>query len=296
MADGRDLTSAADLAIIRAAYARQMVRSFGLDDPRVEAAFAAVPREDFLGGAPWSLIRSGSGRHTLARNDPVLVYQDVLVALDAARGVNNGSPALHALMLHHLGVRQGDRVLHVGAGGGYYSALLAELAGAAGQVAAIEFEPGLAANARGHLAPWGNVTVQTGDGAAFPTALVDRIYVNFAVARPAEAWLDHLAPGGTLLFPLAVPPPGDPAAQHGRGAVLALTRTDSGFAAKFVSPCSFVCAEGELAGDAPLRLRLHEAFQRGGVEFVASFRRGPSPPERCWFWSPEWSLSYDPPI
>ena len=69
----------------------------------------------------------------------------MLVVLDPARGLNNGSPSLHALMLHHLAVRPGDRVLHVGAGAGYYSAMLAELAGPEGSVIAIEYDPRLAA-------------------------------------------------------------------------------------------------------------------------------------------------------
>jgi len=289
------MTDEADLAIIRRAFARQMVGTYGLDDPRVEAAFASVPRERFLGDGPWTLIRPAVGQITLKRNDPTMIYQDLLVVLDGSRGVNNGSPSLHALMLHRLGVRPGDRVLHVGAGGGYYTALLAELATPAGRVEAVEFDPGLAALAARNLAPWPNVSVRCGDGAVFPDAEMDRIYVNFGVALPAAAWLDRLSPGGTLVFPLAVANPEDPNAQHGRGAVLALTRTGEGFAASFVSPCSFVRAEGALAGDGDLQVSLHAAFARGGVEFVASLRRGASPPGRCWFWSPDWSLSYDPP-
>jgi protein-L-isoaspartate(D-aspartate) O-methyltransferase len=289
------MTDEADLAVVRRAYARQMLAAYGLSDPALEAAFATVRREDFLGDGAWTLHRTFLGPRTLPANDPVQLYQDVLVVLDEQRAVNNGSPSLHALMLHRLGVRPGDRVLHVGAGGGYYTAMLAELVTASGQVDAVEFEPALAARAQANLAPWPNVTVHAGDGANWPAAETDRIYVNFAVARPADAWLDRLASGGVLVFPLAVPAPDKPDAKSGRGAVLALTREANGFAAAFVSPCGFVRAEGPLAGDASLQARLHEAFARGGVEFVASFRRGPGTPERCWFYSEEWSLSYDAP-
>ena len=289
------LTESPELPIIRRAFARQMAVAHGLVDPRIEAAFATVRREDFLADAPWSLLRLGDGPRTLDRNDPVQLYQDVLVVLDRERGVNNGSPSLHALMLQHLGVQPGDRVLHVGVGGGYYTAMLAELATPTGQVTAVEFDPRLAEQARGHLAPWPNVVVHTGDGAAYPAEEVDRVYINFAVTQPAEHWLDFLALGGTLEFPLAVRKAGEPNATSGEGAVLVVTRVADGFAAKFVSRCGFVCAEGPLSGAPQLTDGLRDAFQRGGIEFVASLRRGPSPPERCWFWSPGWSLSYDLP-
>jgi protein-L-isoaspartate(D-aspartate) O-methyltransferase len=165
----------------------------------------------------------------------------------------------------------------------------------AGHVAAIEFDASLAARAGAALAPWPNVTVTNSDGADFPHADVDRIYVNFGVARPADAWLDHLAPGGVLVFPLVAPPAKEPDALHGDGAVLAVAATPTGFAASFVSRCSFVRAHGVLAGDMSLQKRLHDAFGNGGVDFVGSLRRRPSSPDRCWLWTPEWSLSYDPP-
>jgi protein-L-isoaspartate O-methyltransferase len=78
----------------------------------------------------------------------VLAYQDVLFALQSEKGVNNGSPSLHARLLAELDVQiGGDRIVHVGAGTGYYSAILAELVGTSGHVHAVEMDPDLAANA-----------------------------------------------------------------------------------------------------------------------------------------------------
>lgn len=279
---------------VRRGYAQRMMARAGITDPALEAAFAAVPREDFLPDPPWTVVNPGQGPVVIESHDREKLYDNVLVALDPRRGVNNGSPALHALMLHRLGVRPGDQVVHIGAGAGYYSALLAELVGPAGHVLAVEYDASLADAAQRNLAQWENVRVLCGDGASFPVAPAQRIYVNFAVARPASAWLDWLQPAGTLVFPLGVPDPDEPGIS-GQGAVLLITRSDAGYAASFVSRCAFVCAEGRLAGGSALRTNIHLAFQRGGVEFVASLRRGRPPPERCFFWSPQWSLWSDPP-
>jgi protein-L-isoaspartate(D-aspartate) O-methyltransferase len=279
-----------DLARVRRDYAAALVASLPHADPRIEAAFANVRREQFLGPPPWTLFGRSQSWQSEGAGE---LYQDVLVALDAERGVNNGSPALHALMLQHLGVSPGEAVLHAGAGGGYYTAILAELAGPEGRVTAVEFNHDLAAQARRNLADRPNVSVLEGDAAGFPLAPTERIYVNFGVAGPAATWLDRLAPGGRLVFPLCVPSPHRRHSAH--GAALCLTRTAAGYAARYISPVAFVVADGPLAGDAQTQKALYDAFNRGGVESVASLRRDAGEPGRCWFCSPTWSLCYDPP-
>ena len=61
--------------------------------------------------------------------DPRHVYHDVLIALDEARGINNGQPSLWALLFDELDIAANDAVLHLGCGTGYYTAIAAELAG-----------------------------------------------------------------------------------------------------------------------------------------------------------------------
>ena len=90
--NGRAL-SRDELAIVRRAYARQMLAILGVDNPPIEAAYAAVPREAFLGPAPWTASSPFTGYRPLSGRDPVVLYQDLLIALDPARGVNNGSLA-----------------------------------------------------------------------------------------------------------------------------------------------------------------------------------------------------------
>ena len=280
------------LAERRAGYARVMVKAAEAENPALEAAFAAVRREDFMTPGPWTLFRVPGGPETLAQNDPALLYPqeaapEVLVVLDAASGINNGSPTLHARMMQNLGVRRGDRVLHLGAGTGYYSAILAELVGPQGAVTAVEFTPHLAALAQANLAPWPWVRAVQGDAADFPTEQVDRIYVNFAVADPADAWFDQLGEGGTLVFPLGL--------AFQRGAVLCITRQGAGFAARHICPCGFVGAAGRLAGDAEHQRHLAAALEAGGIADLASLHRPPARPAQAWLRSPRWTLSPEPP-
>ena len=109
------------LADLRRVYARQMLALAGaLADTHLENAFAAVPRESFLGSGPWRIMTPWSPYATVPEQDPALIYQDVVVALDEARGINNGSPSLHAHWMHLAAPRPGERVAHIGAGAGYY--------------------------------------------------------------------------------------------------------------------------------------------------------------------------------
>ena len=221
----------------------------------------------------------------------------MVIALQPDRGVNNGSPSLHAKMLHDLAVEPGQHVAHIGAGAGYYTAMLAELVGPSGQVSAYEFDTELAERARVNLAPWPNVTVNAADGAQAPADMVDRIYVNFGVAATAASWLDHLAPGGKLLFALGALHPNARAKfpRHAaKGAALLIDCRPNGFAAQWLYPAYYVCAEGDLTGDEQSELALFAAFDKGGIEFVKSLRWNETVDSaRCWYWTPRWALSYD---
>jgi protein-L-isoaspartate(D-aspartate) O-methyltransferase len=164
-------------------------------------------------------------------------------------------------------------------------------------VLAVEFDRDLAALAAANLAPWRQVEVVAGDAAEHPLAPADRIYVNFGVARPAPAWLERLAPQGRLVFPLGARHPqavGSRARFAAQGAALLIERRDDAFAASWLGAAWFILAEGALRGDEDAQEGLFRAFERGGVEFVKRLRRGdPGDPARCWYWTPEWSLSFD---
>ena len=167
-------------------------------------AFAAVARERFLGPGPWRILsdRCLDDYFHTPNDDPRWIYHDVLVAIDHTRGLNNGLPSFWAGNLDHLDLKRDQRVMQVGAGTGYYAAVLAEIVGPNGHVIAIECDGELAARARINLGPWRQVDVVHGDGRTHDSGEVDVIIVFAGSTHPAPLWLDRLAPGGQLLMPL----------------------------------------------------------------------------------------------
>jgi protein-L-isoaspartate(D-aspartate) O-methyltransferase len=144
--------------------------------------------------------------------------------------------------------RPGEHVVHIGAGTGYYSAILAELVGDEGRVTSIEFDAALAARAQRNLADRSNVACIKGNGFDWPQGAVDVAYVNFAAARPARSWVENLNVGGRLVFPLGVPRAATPMIGQGLNAIaLLVTRHIGGYSAKPLGRVSFVYAESEEA-------------------------------------------------
>src|SRR5258707_9129982 len=190
----------------RQCYAEELRFTANIASPAVVAAFAEVPRERFVGPGPWRIkspMRMGP-YWTTPDADPRHVYHDALIALDEARGINNGQPSLWAKLYDELRLSAGAHVVHVGAGVGYYSAILAEIVGRRGQVTAIEIDPNLAGRARDNLAAWPQAIVIVADGFTFrPERPADAIVVNAWVSHVSTTWLDMLAAeNGRLLVPL----------------------------------------------------------------------------------------------
>jgi protein-L-isoaspartate(D-aspartate) O-methyltransferase len=268
----------------RRAYAAEIARRAGISDPRSEAAFVSVPREDFAGSPPWR-IGSGGLFGQSSSSDPARLYEDVLIAIDAERGINNGQPSLHALSIAALELREGETVVQIGAGAGYYTAILAELVGPEGKVTAYEIEADIAARAAANLARYPRVEVRARSGVeGLPQA--DAIYVNAAASHPLRAWLDALKVSGRLVFPLQ--------AAGSSGAMLMVTRPQRGDAwpARFLLDVVFIACEG--AQDSKMARKLNEAFRRGGSERVRSLRLGDAPSRTDWVRGDGWALSTEP--
>ena len=284
----------AELAVVRAAYAKQILAAAGVTDARLAQAFAAIHREDFVGPGPWLIIRWLRNYVPTPDADPVYLYTDDLVALVPERRLNNGQPSLHAHLIHQAQPAAGEHVVHVGTGAGYYTALLAHLVGPSGRVTAIEYDADLAARARANLAPYAHVTVIEGDGTQVPFDAADVIYVNAGCTRPATRWLDGLADGGRLIMPMTSDQGFSQTAPErimSSGAVFRIERCGADYLAKWISPVAiFHCAGGR---DENSERALAEAFARGGWDKVTRLYRDEDiPDERCWVRGPGWCLAY----
>jgi protein-L-isoaspartate(D-aspartate) O-methyltransferase len=268
---------------LRSFFASLICGTAEVRDPRIEQAFAAVSREPFVGPGPWTITDSGPGPYIKTPDDdPAFIYQDTLVALDSERGINIGQPSGHALWLDALALREGETVLQIGAGSGYYTAIIAHLVGASGRVHAYEIDPGFAARATENLKGLPQVDVQARSGVVGDLPKADAIYVCAGCSRPSLAWLDALRPGARLLFPLA--PEGE------MGGMLLLKRPDHGpvWPAKFVSGAGFVGCVGLQETGANDRLK--KAFSKGRDQ-VRSFRIDGDKDETCWLAGDGWWLS-----
>jgi protein-L-isoaspartate(D-aspartate) O-methyltransferase len=282
----------AELAIIRRAYAKQILAAAGVTDARIEMAFATVRREDYLGPGPWQFFRWPNTYVPSPDADPVYLYTNDLIGIAPERQINNGQPSLHAALIAKAMPREGEHVVHVGTGAGYYTAILAHLVGPTGRVTGIEFEADIAARARASFSGVANVEIVHGDGAVVPFTTADVIYVNAGATYPAAAWLDGLAEGGRLILPLT--------ANMGfnelqvtarRGAVFRIERRGTEYLAACVSPVViFPCAGSR---DSVSEAALAAAFERGDWHKVSRLYRGDDiPPERCWVRGSGWCLAY----
>ena len=210
--------TALDPTALRLALAEDVATTHLTLDPGWRDAVAAVPRELFLDeaafrqtGAGWEAVRRAEvGEDAWLR----MVYSDQtwvtqVEGTDAAdvTGPVSGSPTSSATLPSLVvrtgqvaGLRRGQKVLEVGTGTGYSTAVLAERIGAENLVC-VEYDPGLAADAARHLHDAGYApTLVTGDGlqGCKDHADYDAIIATCAVRSIPPAWFWQLNDGGTI--------------------------------------------------------------------------------------------------
>jgi protein-L-isoaspartate(D-aspartate) O-methyltransferase len=212
-------------------YAEEVIISAQISSPRLFAALASVPREKFAGPGPWRLgAISGLGSLTYMTSPNAAarhVYHNTLIALDEARWINMGHPGTLASWISALELKPGDRVFHLGAGVGYYTALMAHMVGADGHVVAWEADPALATRAAENLREYANVELHFGDGVSAEFDPVDAMFINAGVTHPRREWLTLLRSHGRMIVPLTV----DVDASVGRGVMMKVSGTQQSLAA-----------------------------------------------------------------
>jgi protein-L-isoaspartate(D-aspartate) O-methyltransferase len=207
----------------------QLKQEGNLHDPRVEAAFRAVPRHLFLPDLPLDQA-----------------YKDDAIPtkrLDSGEVVSSSSqPAMMAIMLEQLDLQPGQRVLEIGAGTGYNAALMAHLVGETGHVITLDIDQDIVDAAREHLAAAGipGVEVVQGDGAlGYPeSAPYDRIILTVGAWDLPPAWLDQLKPDGRLVLPLDI---------KGTQKSVAFEWRDDHLESLSVRACQFMTLRGQAA-------------------------------------------------
>ncbi|MCV9937430.1 methyltransferase domain-containing protein [Boseaceae bacterium BT-24-1] len=222
---------------------------------RVLTAFREVPREPFAGKGPWKLrspLYSNSAIFT-PNADPRHLYHCALVVLDEALGINIGEPTMWARLLARVDVAESASILQIGAGTGYYTAILSKLAHAGG-VLAFETQKTLADLASENLGAQRSVDIRHGDGAVDlqeGDGPFDLIVAFAGVTHPVEPWLDRLKPNGRILLPIT--------GSRGWGAMVL---AESGYPvmnAITLGPCGFYPCAG--ARDDALARRIDEMWK-----------------------------------
>jgi protein-L-isoaspartate(D-aspartate) O-methyltransferase len=154
---------------------------------RVKQAFFAVPREVFVPG--------------FLRN-----YAYVDTPLDIGQGQTISAPHMVAIMCESLDIKEGQKILEIGAGSGYHAAIVAQLVGETGRVYTIERFESLAKKAKENLEQTNskNVVVEIGDGSCgLPSYKpYDRIYVTCAAPCMPQPLVEQLNDPGKLLVPV----------------------------------------------------------------------------------------------
>jgi protein-L-isoaspartate(D-aspartate) O-methyltransferase len=228
------------LETLRRWYAEEIRWASGVSDPRIISAFASIPRELFLSKGPWH-FSTGMMTETYQLTptaEPHHLYHNVMVAIDPEEELNTALPSYMASVMESASIDIGSTVAQIGAGLGYYSAILSHLVGPTGSVFALEANPLLAKQCQRNLASYPNSTCLHADGSTYPfkARSLDVLIVHGAATHVPRRWLESLNEGGRILVPLSY-------ASDEPGQLARITRQRAGFLVEFIQevfayPCT----------------------------------------------------------
>jgi len=191
-----------DFTTLRDRMVERQIAARGLDDPKLLAAFRAVPREQFV-----SADYAG------------YAYQDSPLPIESGQTISQ--PYIVALTIYAAGIGPGDKVLEVGAGSGYAAAVIGQIAG---EIVAIERHHELVELARQRMKRlgYGNVQIFEGDGTlGWPLeAPFDAIVAAASGSHVPQSWIAQLKLGGRIVMPLGSP--------HGVQSLVKVTKQGDG--------------------------------------------------------------------
>lgn len=222
-------------AALRLRLVEELERAGAVRSASVRAAFLQVPRELFVPG-----FARAEGLEAVYSNQLIVTKRD-------RHGVplsSSSEPQIMAAMLEALELEEGMRVLEVGTGSGYNTALLKTLVERSGRVVSVDLDRELASAARRALRAGGYpARVVSGDGhdgyeAAAP---YDRIVATASSGHVPRAWLDQLVEGGLLEVPLRL-------RSEGALAIGTFRRVDEALESRSVVPGRFMPLRGQAAG------------------------------------------------
>jgi protein-L-isoaspartate(D-aspartate) O-methyltransferase len=196
---------------------------------RVESAFQTVERHRLVE----TFFYRGEQRRITVRHDPErprredleVIYADTALVtryVDGMPASSSSAPSLVAEMLELLELREGMKVLEIGAGTGYNAALMAEIVGDQRVVITVDNQQDVVEQTRRLLgnAGYAGIRVLARDGfeGVADAAPFDRIVATVGCSDLSPHWVEQLADGGTMLIPL----------QHAEGHPLTAVRKQDG--------------------------------------------------------------------
>jgi protein-L-isoaspartate(D-aspartate) O-methyltransferase len=236
------------IAPLASSYVQALKSAGIIRSPRLERAFLTVRRHRLL--ETYSYF-GDQGRVTV-RHDPEhpapenleVIYADTALATRHVGGMpasSSSAPSLMAEMLELLDLRQGMKVLEIGAGTGYNAALMAEIVGDQRLIVTVDNQRDVVEQTRRLLGKsgYGGIRIMARDGfaGAAEDGPFDRIVATVGCSDLSPRWAEQLADGGVMLIPL----------QHAESHPLAAVRNQDGeLRGRFVGWSGFMPVRGPL--------------------------------------------------